>query len=73
METLASDKKVYLSKGSETNGSQLLVETSSLQICEEVPLHQDVSGAEVTFNLSNPLSVETQSTLPILSEIVQNF
>ena len=59
-------------KGSETSGSQLLVETSSLQINEEVPLHQEVSGAKVAFNLSNPLSVGTQSTLPILSETVQN-
>ena len=38
LETLASDKKVEVCKGSETSGSQLLVETSSLQIYEEVPL-----------------------------------
>ena len=72
LETLASDKKLDVCKGSETSGSQLLVQTSSLQIYEEVPLHQDVLGAEVTFNLSNPIYVGTQSTLPILSEIVQN-
>ena len=72
LETLASDKKVDVCKGSETSGSQLLVETSSLQIYEEVPLHQDVSGAEGTFNLSNLLSVGTQSTLPKLSETIQN-
>ena len=73
LETLGSDKKVEVCLGSDTNGSQLLVETSSLQIYEEVILHQEVSGAEVAFNLSNPLFVGTQSTLPILSEIVQNF
>ena len=72
METLYFDKKVDMCKGSASIGSQLLVETSNLQIYEEVPLHQEVSGAKVAFNLSNPLSVGTQSTLPILSEIVQN-
>ena len=65
LETLASDKKVDVCKGSESSGSQLLMETSSLLIYEEVPLHQEVSGAAITFNLSNPLSVGIQSTLPI--------
>ena len=73
LETLGSDKKVEVCKGSETSGSQLLVETSSLQIYEEVPLHQEVSGAKVAFNLSNPLSVGTYSTLPILSETSTKF
>ena len=70
LETLDSDKKVDVCKESESSGSQLFVETSSLQIYEEVPLHQEISGAKVAFNLSNPLSVGTQNTLPILSEIV---
>ena len=57
LETLASHKKVEVCRGSESSGSQLLVETSSPQINEEVPLHQEVSSVEVTFNLSNPLSI----------------
>ena len=73
LETLASDKKVYVCKGSESSGSQLLMETYSLHIYKEVPLHQEVSGVVVTFHLSNPLSIGIQSTLPILSEIVQKF
>ena len=72
LETLASNKKVDVCSGSESSGSQLLMETYSLQIYEEVPFHQEVSGAAVTFHLSNPLSVGIQSTLLIFSETVQN-
>ena len=72
LETLASDMKVDVCKGSESSGSQLLMETSSLQIYEEVPLHQEVSGVAVTFHLSNPLSVGIKSAHPTVSDIVQN-
>ena len=37
LETLSSDMKVDVCMGSESSGSQLLMETSSLQIYEEVP------------------------------------
>ena len=47
LETLASDMKVDVCRGSGSSGSQLLMETSSLQTFEEVPLHQDALGAEV--------------------------
>ena len=59
LETVAFDKKVKVCKGSGSSGSQLLVETYSLQINKEVSLHQEVSSSEVTFNLLNPLSVGT--------------
>ena len=42
LDTLASDMKVDVCQGSESSGSQLLMETTSLHIYEEVPLHQDV-------------------------------
>ena len=63
--------KVDVCKGSKTNGSRLLKETSSLQTYEEVPFHQDASGVVVTFHLSNPLSVGTKSAHPTMSDTVQ--
>ena len=71
LETLASDKKVDVCQESGSSGSQLLMETSSLQIFEEVPLHQDASGAEVALNLLNPLSVGIQSAQSKMSDTVQ--
>ena len=57
LETLPSDMKVDVCKGPESSDFHLLTETFSLQIYEEVTLHQEVSGAAVTLHLSNPLSV----------------
>ena len=57
LETLASDMKVDVCKGSRSSDFKLFMETSSLRIFEEVPLHQDASCATVSFHLSNPLSV----------------
>ena len=71
-ETLASDMKEDVFKGSESSGSQLLVETSSLQTFEEVLLHQDASGAEITLNLSNPLSVGIKSAQSKMNDTVQH-
>ena len=73
LETLAPDMKVDVCKGSGSGGSKILIETSSLQIFEKVPLHQDASGAEVTFHLSNPLSVGIKSAHPKMSYTVQIF
>ena len=71
LETLASDMKVDVCKASGSSGSQLLMETSSIQTFEEVPLHQAASGSKVTLLLSNPLSVGTMSAHSTLSDIVQ--
>ena len=65
--------KVDVCKGSGYSNSQLLMETSSLQIFEEVPLHQVASGAVVNFLLSNPLSLGTMSAHPTLSDTVQIY
>ena len=73
LKTLASDMKVDVCKGSESSGSQLLMETFSLQIYEEAPLHQDVSGAVVNFHLSNPLSVGIKSADPTMSDTLHFF
>ena len=73
LETLASNKKVYVCQESGTSGSQLSMETSSLQIFEEVPLHQDALGAEEALNLLNPLSVGTLSAQSKLSDTMQNY
>ena len=69
--TLAFDMNVDVCKGSESSGSQLLMETYNLQIYEEVPLHQDISGDAVNFHLSNPLSIGIKSAHPTMSDIVQ--
>ena len=45
--------------------------TSSLQIFEEVPLHQDASGVEVDLNLLNPLSLGIQSAQSKMSDTMQ--
>ena len=71
LETVSSDKKVDVCQESESSGSQLLMETSSLQIFKEVPLHQVASGAEVALNLLNPLSVGIQSAKSKMSDTVQ--
>ena len=73
LETLASNIKVDVCTKLESSDSQLFMETSSLQIFEEVTLHQDASGAAVNFLLSNPLCIGTLSAHTILSEIVQIF
>ena len=71
LETLASDMKLDMCKRSESSGYQLLMETSSLHIYEEGPLHKDASCVAVTFLLSNPLFVGTKSAHPTLSDTVQ--
>ena len=73
LETLASDMKVDVCKGSGSSDSQFLIETSSLHIFEDVPLHQDASGDEANFLFSNPLSIGTMSAHPTLSDTVQIY
>ena len=68
LETLSSDIKLDVCKGSEFSGSQFLMETSKLHTYDEVPLYQDASGAAITFHLSNSLSVRTKSAHPIVSD-----
>ena len=47
------------------------METSSLQIYEEVPLHQKVSGTVVTFHLSNSVSIGIKNAHPTMSDTLQ--
>ena len=71
LETPDSDMIVDVCKGSASGGSQLFMETSSLQKFEEVPLHQDSSSDEVNLLLSHPFFVGTLSAYHKLSDTVQ--
>ena len=68
LETLDSGKTIEVCEGPESSDSQLLMETSTPKIFEEVPLHQDASSVEVNLNISHPLYVGILIIDPTLSK-----